>query len=208
MSEQEIRQQLHYFGAPLLDKLLEEGQWHHFPAGTEILRDGQFIRFIPLVHRGLIKVFTRQDDRELLLYYIQPAQSCVMSFAAGLKQEPSRVFAVAEKETDLLLLPIESVLRWINDYPNFNRLFYQQYDMRYTELLDTINELVFERLDTRLLNYLRERVQMEGTSRLTISHRRIATDLGSAREVISRTLKRLEREGVITQQEGVIQVIC
>lgn len=206
IDESVIRQQLHYFGAPLLDELVQYAEPIQVPAGVEVMRQGQFVRHIPIVQSGLLKVFTRHDDKELLLYYIQPVESCVMSFAAVLKEESSRIFAFTEKPTTLLLLPRERVLDWINEYPSFNRLFYQQYDIRYTELIDTINELVFERLDVRLVNYLRERARLEGTHRLTLSHRIIANDLGSAREVISRTLKRLEQEGVITQQDGVIEV--
>lgn len=157
---------------------------------TEILRDGQYVKVIPIVLEGLIKVFTRHEDKELLLYYIQPNESCIMSFAAGLKNQPSRVFAITEEDTQALLLPIDKVTQWIKQFPDINTLFFQQYNIRYSELLDTINHVLFHKMDTRLFNYLKEKSRLTGKNPIKISHRQIANELGTAREVISRVMKK------------------
>ena len=143
---------LNFLGKDLLEEINTHAFIKTFEKDTEILREGQYIKVIPLVSNGLIKVYTRFDDKELLLYYIKPIESCIMSFSAGLAQEPSKVFAVCEEETTALLLPINKVVQWTHQYPNINTLFFKQYNIRYSELLDTINHLLYDKLDSRLLN--------------------------------------------------------
>lgn len=176
-------------------------------AETEILREGQYIKVIPLVLEGLVKVFTKYEDKELLLYYIQPNESCVMSFTASLKNEPSKVFAITEENSKILLLPVEKVAQWIGEFPDLNSLFFQQYNIRYSDLLETINQLLFDKLDKRLLDYLKEKVRLTRKNPLKISHRQIANELGTAREVISRVMKKLEQEAKVKQLGTTIEIL-
>ncbi|MEO9965768.1 MAG: Crp/Fnr family transcriptional regulator [Reichenbachiella sp.] len=177
------------------------------PKDTEILREGQYVKVIPVVQKGLIKVFTRHEGRELLLYYIRPNESCIMSFAASIKNEPSNVFALTEENTTAWLLPVDKVSEWTRQFPDINSLFFQQYNLRYGELLDTIHHVLFDRMDKRLHDYLMEKVNLTGKNPLKISHRQIANELGTAREVISRVMKKLESEGKLLQQPHSIKVL-
>ncbi|MCY2685734.1 Crp/Fnr family transcriptional regulator [Salinimicrobium sp. TH3] len=177
------------------------------PENTVILREGQYITVIPVVLQGLIKVFTRHEDRELLLYYIRPNESCIMSFSAGLRREPSKVFAVTEEDTSVLLLPVDRVRQWTKEYPDINSLFFQQYNLRYMELLGTIHDVLFEKMDKRLYDYLKEKIILTNSNPLKISHRKIAGDMGTAREVISRVMKKLENEGKIKQHSNSIELL-
>ncbi len=177
------------------------------PKNTEILREGQYIKVIPIVLSGLIKVYTRYDDRELLLYYIQPEESCVMSFSASLTNEPSRVFAEVEEDSTVLLIPVEKVTLWMDQYPSINTLFFNQYKQRYSELLDTIQHILFNRLDQRLYDHLKLKVQLKNDNPIKISHQQLANELGTVREVISRTMKKLEVEGLVKQKGSLIEII-
>ncbi|NUN99568.1 MAG: Crp/Fnr family transcriptional regulator [Saprospiraceae bacterium] len=177
------------------------------PKGTEILRIGQYVKVIPFVLKGLIKVFSSYEDKELLLYYIRPHESCVMSFTAHLKNEPSLVFALTEEDTTILLLPVDKVSHWIRRYPDINQLFFQQYNLRYNDLIDTINHLLFDKMDKRLYDYLQEKVTITKKNPLKISHRQIAGELGTAREVVSRVMKKLEVEGKVKQSGNYIELL-
>jgi CRP/FNR family transcriptional regulator len=165
--------------------------------GTTILQEGQYVKVIPIVLEGLVKVYTQVEDRELLLYYIRPSESCVMSFSAIINNDKSKIFAVTEANSTLLLLPSEKMAAWTRQYPRLNEIFFQQYNVRYNELIDTIQHLLFNRLDQRLLNYLREQSRIRGTSAIQVKHREVAQDLGTAREVITRTMRKLETDGKI-----------
>ncbi|MBX7125102.1 MAG: Crp/Fnr family transcriptional regulator [Cyclobacteriaceae bacterium] len=179
-----------------------------FPARTEILREGQFVQVVPVVVSGLVKVFTRHEDKELLLYYIQPMESCVMSFSAGLEGQPSRVFAVCEEDTTLLLLPARLLPEWARRFPDINQLFFRQFSLRYDDLLSTLSQVLFDRMDRRLMAYLQDQAKLKNQNPLRISHRQIANDLGTAREVITRVLKKLEADGKVRQAGTAIEILA
>jgi CRP/FNR family transcriptional regulator len=202
-----IKKYLSFIGKDLQQVFAQDGVIMDFESGTEILHEGQSVKMIPLVLEGLIKVFTRNEDRELLLYYIEPSESCVMSFLAGIKNKPSKIFAVTEKPTKMILLPSHKVEVWTNQYPALNTLFYDLYNARYSELIDTLNQLIFQKLDGRLYEYLKEKSRVKSTKQLDLRHREIAQELGTSREVITRVLKKLEKEGKIRQRENGIALI-
>lgn len=208
MDIEQALKKLPFFGAELKDEIHKYAIFHVFPAGTELVRDGQYVKFVPIVVQGLVKVYTHTDDKELLLYYIQPDQSCIMSFSSCINNHGSRIFAITEQESTILLLPSEHLMRWVKDFPEINFLFYQQYDMRYTELINNIQDLLYHKLEKRLLDYLEEKVRVSGKNPVKISHREIANDLGTAREVISRLVKKHEKQMILKQHHDSIELLA
>lgn len=203
----EIERKLPKLPLALQREILGKGTLKKILAGTEILREGQYVKFIPIVLEGSIKVFSSHEEKELLLYYIEPTESCVMSFSAGLWRSPSKVRAVAEKDTEALLLPVEKMNYWVREYPQLNELFFRQFNQRYDDLLQTIHALLFEKMDKRLMDYLKEKSEVLGSRFLDLRHHQIARELGSAREVISRVMKKLEREGLVKQHMNGIEIL-
>lgn len=202
-----LKTRIPYFTNEILEEISEFGQLVELEENVEILREGQYIKVIPIVISGVIKVFTRHDDKDLLLYYIKPDESCIMSFTSGLKNEPSKVYAVTEAKSKVLLLPREKIITWVNKFPSFNTLFFNQFNTRYSDLLDTINRILFDKMDKRLYNYLVEKSTVSGQQIIQSPHRQIASELGTAREVVSRVLKKLENEGFIIQSSKGIKVL-
>lgn len=191
----------------LISEILKNSSVKEIPRGTEILREGQYVAVMPIVINGVIKVYKKYEERDLLLYYIKPQESCIMSFAAGLKNEPSNVYAETEEDTKALLIPIEKIRVWIKEYADLNALFFQQYNVRYEELLETIQDVMFNKMDKRLYDYLKEKSELLKSNPLKMSHRQIAGDLGTAREVVSRVMKKLENEGKVEQQAKGIKIL-
>jgi len=197
---------LSFLQPELLDEILSESSLQVFPKGTEILKEEQYVKVLPIVVDGLVKVYSRFDEKELLLYYIEPAQSCVMSFYAALKNTPSRVFAETEEDSKILLIPVQYLPNWLKEYPKFNELFYNQFNLRYSELLDTISHLLLDKLDKRLYEHLRRKTELTNKKSIKISHSQLANELGTAREVISRIMKKLETDGMVIQNSGTITI--
>ena len=193
-------------GQELVSLFLRDGQIAEVPPATTLIRERQYIKVIPVVLRGLVKVFIASESKEFLLYYIEARESCIMSFAAGMQNDPSRITATTEEASLLLLLPTDLVQQWSRQYPAFNQLFMELFDQRYQDLLQNIQLVLFHNLDERLLHYLMERSRHTHQPLVNLSHRRIARDLGTAREVITRTLQRLEIEGKIKQREDGIEL--
>lgn len=191
---------LSFLKPELVDKIMDQSSLKKIPKGTEILREAQYVKVLPIVISGLVKVYSRFDDKELLIYYVEPAQSCVMTFYAALKNTPSKVFATTVQDSEILLIPVQLLAGWLKDYPDFNELFYNQFNLRYSELLDTIGHLLLNGMDTRLLDHLRRKSELMESRSIRMSHSQIANELGTAREVITRVLKKLENEGKVIQK--------
>jgi len=198
--------QFNVFSKDLKEEILKNAIPKTISKGVEIVHEGQFIQAIPIVLKGLLKVITRHDDREFLLYYIQPNESCIMSFYSILNEEGSKIIAQTETETELLLLPSTLVRSWLKRFPEFSIFFLQLNNLRYVELLQTINEVLFENLDKRILRFLHEKAQQNNNSFIKIRHREIADAMGTTREVISRVTKKLEHEKLIEQFSDGIEV--
>ena len=137
----DLPESLKNLGKLVLQELLEASSIVEIPNQTEILRVGQYVKVIPIVLEGLLKVCTQYEDRDLLLYYIRPSESCVMSFSSGMNQQASVVFARTEADSKLLLIPIEKAVKLGLSDPQMSALFFRQYNQRYSELLDTIHHL-------------------------------------------------------------------
>lgn len=203
----DIHKQLQFLGKSLVSKLLEISSILEIKNNTEILKEGQYVKAIPIVISGLLKVFTRHEDKELLLYYIKPSESCIMSFSSSMSNDKSSIYAKTDEDSVLLLIPSEKVNILTSEFPEFNNLFHQQYKVRYNDLLETINQLVFTNLDQRLYKFLKDTASIKKENPLKISHRQIANELGTAREVISRVMKKLEKEQKIIQSTDSIKIL-
>ena len=202
-----LRVKFNFLGKELLDEILSVSEIVKFESGTVLVQEGQFVKVIPIVIKGLVKVFTRHEDKELLLYYIKPDESCIMSFSSAIHNSKSKIFAVTESNSDILLVPSSKITQWVKDYPSINILFYNQYDLRYAEMIDTIKHLIYDKLDKRVLDYLIEKKQLLQINPIKISHKEIANDLGTAREVVSRIVKKLENDKVLIQHHDSIEIL-
>jgi len=191
----------------LLQFIAKEAVEMNMPADTILLKAGNYVQSVPLVLNGLIRVSRSEDDKELLLYYIHPGEMCIMSFSACCSNSASLIEAITLEETRLLLIPTIKLREWITQYPSFNFYIYEMFNRRYLDLIDTINQLIFNRLDERLFNYLKEKTLLSGNMHISITHQQIATDMGTAREVISRLLKKLELEKKIITNRNQVTIL-
>lgn len=180
------------------EKLLSYGTVKTFHDGDVILNENAYIKVIPIVTRGTIKVMrTEEDGHEILLYYIQPGESCIMSFLGGMHHETSKIKAVAEEETEILLIPIDKVSSLIKEFPEWLDYIFRLYHKRFEELLQVVNDIAFKKIDERLLDLLKKKSEISNSKTLNITHEQLANELGTARVVISRLLKQMEKSGVL-----------
>jgi len=179
-----------------------------FKAGTIILKEGAYVKLIPLLLSGLAKVFKEEENgHEVLLYYIKPGESCVMSVTTMIRNEASKVKAVIEEDAEIVLIPADQAMKIAINHPRWNEFIYELFNLKFEELLNVIKILTFSNKDARLLEYLRKRARLKGNTILQTTHQQIADDLGSSREVISRLLKKIENEGYILLRQGEIEIL-
>jgi CRP/FNR family transcriptional regulator len=186
------------FEASLLAEMDRLGKHAKVPQGQVILDYGDPIVYIPIVLSGMVKVSRIEEDgRELLLYYISPSESCAMTFTCCMQATSSEIRAVAEEETQLWFMPAQVLDDWISKYPTWKTYVLKTIRLRFNELLRTIDQIAFQNLDQRLVQYLKEKKSKSGSALVNLSHEQIANDLASSRVVISRLLKKLELDGKV-----------
>lgn len=183
---------------PLLDSLLKEGTVKVLKPNTVIIDENDYIRNVPIVLSGTIKVFkVDEEGREILLYYIKPGESCVMSFLGAMCNGTSKIRAVVEEESKVLILPVTKATELIRSNPAWLEFIFQLYNTRFEELLEVVNAVVFQNMDDRLWELLRKKVALTRSNEITTTHQQLADELGTAREVVSRLLKQLEKKNKI-----------
>ena len=182
----------------MMSVLTELGTSKIFHKGEMILNEHAYIHSLPIVTTGSIKVLQSDDDyREMLLYYIHPGETCIMSFLGGIHREKSKIKAVAEEESTVLLIPIEKMPELVREFPEWIGYIFKIYHKRFEELLEVVNEVSFKKMDERMFQHIKKKSELSGSSTLSVTHEELANDLGTARVVVSRLLKQMEKEGLI-----------
>lgn len=193
----------------LKKELISISSVHKFDAGTIILKQGAYVKVIPLMISGLAKVFKEEPENgnEVLLYYIKPGESCIMSMTTLLHNTTSKVKAIIEETAEVVLIPADKAISIAKKYPRWNEFIYDLFNLKFEELLNVIEILTFSNKDTRLLEYLKKEAQLKNTNTIVATHQHIAHDLGSSREVISRLLKKLETDGIVKLAQGSVTLL-
>ena len=196
------------FELELIKEFAEKVKVVDVKQGEKVISVGQTVRVIPFLLNGTLKV-SRLDDKlnEVFLYYLNAMEGCAMTFTCCMQQFPSEVQAVAEEDLTYLAIPISVMDEWIVKYPTWKSFVMRSIRSRFNELMHAIDQLAFQKLDERLVNYLKEKSKLTGSTVLNLSHTEIANDLASSREVISRLLKKLELDGRLLLYRNQIKLL-
>lgn len=196
------------FEPALLAQIEQVAQLQTIESGTVLMQPGQAIRHVPIVLEGSVKIMRPDEDAgELLLYYLNPMDSCALSISSLLSGENSPILAVVEERAQILMIPVEHAEVWMSQYLSWRKFVFQTYQKRFDNLLQTLDLVAFRQLDERLLTYLIQKTQLTGGRHLYITHEDIARDLNTSREVISRLLKQLERLGQVSLARNKVSLL-
>lgn len=184
--------------APLLEEIEKIGTLNYFDKNTVLLKENSYIKVIPLLINGLIKIYKEEENgNEVLLYYIKPGETCIVSVMAGEKDEKASVKGVVEENCKVILIPKDKLFNLRKNHPIWNLFIYEQFNDKFYEVIDMVKVLTFSNKEKRLLDFLIKKSNLNETKTVNKSHQEIANELGSSREVISRLLKKLEKEGKV-----------
>jgi len=183
---------------PLQEAILKEGFLKTFKRGAVTQEIGSYVKFVPLVSKGTLKVL-REDDNgnEIFLYYLHAGDSCSMAFSCCMMHKKSEVRTVVVEDVELIAIPIRFVDEWMMKFHSWKNFVMKSYDSRMMELIQTIDEIAFLKMDERLINYLYRKAEAIGESIIYSTHQEIAQDLNASREAVSRLLKKLEKQEVL-----------
>ncbi|NNM22850.1 MAG: Crp/Fnr family transcriptional regulator, partial [Flavobacteriaceae bacterium] len=184
------------FEEALIQEISQVGTYKEIPAGFKLMEVGHYIKSIPLLVEGVIKVMREDDEgNELLLYFLETGDTCSMTMTCCMGQQKSEIIAVAETNTKLIMIPVQKMEEWTGKYKSWRNFVFQSYQNRLNELLSTVDSIAFLKLDVRLEQYLVEKARVNKEMVVRNTHQEIAYELHSSRVVISRLLKKLEKLG-------------
>ncbi|MCA0382990.1 MAG: Crp/Fnr family transcriptional regulator [Bacteroidetes bacterium] len=182
----------------LYEELLQYGNVRSFAAGSVILKKGHPIRSTMMVIEGVVKLYQDDDEGdEFFVYHLEPGQACALSMVCNFGHEKSEAMAKALTDVVVLSVPLQYMEKWLGQYKSWHYFVIKTYRSRYNDLLQTVNEIAFRNMDERLEFYLLKQVKQFG-NHVKLTHQEIANDLNSSREVISRLMKKMEKNGWIS----------
>jgi len=196
------------FEPALLQEMQQFGEIKIFKEGEIIMDYGKYIRMMPLVLKGTIKVLRMDENgNEILLYYLSSNESCSMAYSCCVEIKKSEIKAIAEDDVELIAIPQIKLDEWLCKYPSWKNYIMRSFNERFLELLKSIESIAFHKLDERLIAYLKEKQRLSGSSVIKVSHYLIADELATSRVVISRLLKQLENSKKIILYRNEIKLL-
>lgn len=196
------------FQSDLVKEIENSGNLKHFEAGDTIVNMDSYIKHIPVVISGSMKVIrTEEDGREILLYYLTPGESCIVSILAGMKNETSKIKAIVEEDAEIMLIPADKAKEWVRKYPEWTDFIFNLYQKRFEELLEVVNSVAFQKIDTRLLHLIKQKTQLYQSKEISVTHQQLADELGITREATSRVLKQMEKEHLLILSRNKIELL-
>ncbi|SHH32098.1 Crp/Fnr family transcriptional regulator [Winogradskyella jejuensis] len=196
------------FDSVLIGSIAKVATLKTFKKDDIIIDIGQKLKFIPLLIKGNIKILREdKNGEELLIYVLESGDTCAMSLTCCMSKSSSKIRAVADEDTEVIMIPIENMQLWFHTNESWRNFILESYQIRFDEMLETIDTLAFMRMDERLFKYLTDKVKLTASTQLDITHQDIAEDLHTSRVVISRLLKQLEKEGKIELGRNKIDVL-
>jgi CRP/FNR family transcriptional regulator len=194
---------------PFVNLIAENAIYMHCKTDMVLMEIDALVQYLPLVLKGSIKVM-REDEsgKEILLYYIRAGETCAMTLNASYHQQISPIKAIVQEPTEVLLLPVHIIFEAARKYNSWQRFAFDAFNLRFDELLQVVESVMFRQLDERLWQYLIDKSKVLNTTILNISNQQIANDLGSSREVISRLIKQFENKKWLRhEQRGIIEIL-
>lgn len=210
---EELRQQIensygYLFEKKLIEEIAAVSRPKEVAKGDVLINYGQAVLYMPLLLKGAIKILRLDENKEeLLLYFLESGDACTMTMTCCIGNKKSEIRAVAEKDTQLVMIPVAKMEQWIERYSTWRTFVFDSYNTRFNELLEAIDNLAFKNMHERLYKYLKDKVLINKSQIIETTHQNIAYDLHTSRVVISRLMKALENEGVIKINRNKIEVL-
>jgi len=206
---QDLKEQYgNIFEEELINEIVQVGTFKEVPEGYKLIEIGDYLRGMPLLISGVIKILREDEDGdELLLYYLEKGDTCSMTMACCMGDTKSEIRAIAETDAKLIMVPIQKMEEWTIKYKSWRNFVFNSYHVRLNELLSTLDSIAFQKMDERLIGYLKEKARVTNDDIIHSTHQDIAYDLHSSRVVISRLLKKLEEMGKIKLHRNYIKIL-
>jgi len=196
------------FEQGLIDEVLRLGKSKTLSSEQPLISPGMAANEMPMVISGTLRVMREDEEgNEVFLYYLEGGDACAMSISCCLSNQASQFKAIAESNTQLWMVPMSLIDGWMSKYASFRKFVIDSYQDRFDELMHTVDSIAFMNMDARLMKYLLDKKQSQGSFVIEKTHEQIAQELNTSRVVVSRLLKKLEREDKVELYRNRIEIL-
>jgi CRP/FNR family transcriptional regulator len=193
-----IRKTFPFLEKDLIVEIAEVSVLNELDHAQSLLGEGDYIKSFPMVIEGCLRVVRLSEDgNELLLYYLNQGEICAMALTCCMSLQKSNIKMVAEEKSVVLTIPVDMPEKWMSEYRTWKEFMMYSYRKRFDELLDTIDSIAFTKLDERLIRFFEDRFRSTGKTVFNGTHLEIALQLNTSREVITRLLRKLEKNNLV-----------
>ncbi|CUA80927.1 Crp/Fnr family transcriptional regulator [Anoxybacillus eryuanensis] len=178
------------------------------PKGTVVFREGDMCEHVAFIVSGVIRVAKiGENGKEVNLYRVCRGESCVLTISSVLSHSPFPATAIVEEDAEAIIVPKDTFATMMATNTQLQTFVYDMMMNRFMAMMQMIEHIVFEKMDKRLIEFLLDRCKKNKTNMIEMTHEHIAIELGTAREVVSRILKQLEREGYVQLARGKVKIV-
>lgn len=196
------------FEKKLIEEMTSVARLVEFKEGDVLIDIGNYIKTMPLLIDGAIKIMREDFDAgELLLYFLEKGDTCSMTLSCCMGDKKSEIRAVAENDGLVAMIPVSKMEEWLGKYKTWRTFVFESYNNRFNEMLAAIDNIAFMNMGERLYNYLMDKSKIDNSRTILKTHQEIANELNSSRVVISRLLKAMENDGKVRLNRNNIELL-
>ncbi|PHV70542.1 cyclic nucleotide-binding protein [Sporanaerobium hydrogeniformans] len=179
-----------------------------YKAGYKLINSEQVCCGFSFILQGTLRVYRiNEEGREVTLYRLKKGDSCFMTILCALTHQPTFAFAEVEEEAILAIVPISIFEHYLLNDVNYLKYSFQNLYGKFDSVVNTLEKITFDSIEKRILDYLDAYKEHSKTNIIYTTHEKLAIDIGSSREVVSRILKGFEKKGIVALERGKIRIL-
>jgi CRP/FNR family transcriptional regulator len=206
-STEDLMKTFPMFDITLANYIHDNAESTIFEAGEVLMKPGQFFKYAMLIVNGKVKLYREgEDGEEFFMYFLETGNACALSMLCMARNQSSTIMALAVEKTEVVMIPIQFMDVLMKQFTSWYHFVIETYRSRFEELLIVVDQIAFKNMDERLEWYLKQQAKSLGNN-LMLTHQQIANEINSSREVVSRLLKKMENNGLISMERNSIHWI-
>ncbi len=204
---EELMKTFPMFDIALANYIHKNAESTFFESGEVLMKPGQFFKYAMLILNGKVKLYREgEDGEEFFMYFLETGNACALSMLCMARNQSSTIMAIAVEKTEVIMIPIQFMDVLMKEFTSWYHFVIETYRSRFEELLIVVDQIAFKNMDQRLEWYLTQQANSLGNN-LMLTHQQIANEINSSREVVSRLLKKMEKNGLISMERNNIHWI-
>lgn len=176
--------------------------------GRQVYRLSDGCKGLMIVRKGCLRVYMiSEEGRDVTLYRLYPGDVCVLSAACLMQEIDFEVMIDAEEDTESVTIPAVELKSIMEEHLLMQNFVYKKTAERFSDVMWTVQQILFKRTDQRIAQYLWNEMQRQDSAVISVTHDKMARDIGSVREIVSRLLKHMAEDKILKAGYGKVEIL-